>query len=37
MTENIHSFHMLNVGNMTLNKIGFGLKNYSLKNILHFF
>jgi hypothetical protein len=36
MGEKIHLFHMLNVGNVTLNKISLGYKNYSLKYVHHF-
>jgi len=36
MGEKIHTYHMLNVRNVTLTKIGLGHKNYTLTNKHHF-
>jgi len=37
MGEKIHLFLMLKLGNVALKEIGLGHKNYSFKNIFHFF
>ena len=37
MSEKIHLFLMLNIGNVILTKIGLGHENYTVTNIHHFF
>jgi hypothetical protein len=36
MGEKIHLFHLSNIGNVALKKIGLGHENYSFKNIHNF-